>query len=120
MINSGKPILDNVITEALTVYGNIFYIVATLGQIGLKVESESDEPEDADISYLLNDSASSTLSIVYLLLMRNGIIDSKYGEIHEQIDKVTDTINEYCANHIKSDFDADELLQDIEDKLNEE
>lgn len=129
MIDTNKPILDNIITEALTAYGNVYYIIAALEAIGLKVESDEDESsQDVDLPYLLKDTASGMKSIVYLILIKNGLLNAKYGNPGELIDKVDGIIEDYCDYHTKSDFDSNELLQDIEDnilrdiedKLNEE
>lgn len=129
MVDSSKPILDNIITEALTAYGNVYYIITTLEAIGLKVESDEDESsQDVDLSYLLKDTASGMKSIVYLILIKNGLLNAKYGDPQKLINKVDGIIEDYCDCHTKSDFDpnelyktiVDEITKDIEDKLNEE
>ena len=121
MVDSSKPISENIVTAALTAYANVYYVNTTLQVIGLHLENdEEDSSPDVDLSFLLKDTSSEAKNIVCLILISNGTISAQKGDVQKQIRRVDEIIEEYCADHTRTSFDGYNLYNLICTDLGEE
>ena len=121
MVDSSKPISENIAIEALTAYANVYYVNTTLQVIGLRLESdEEDSSPDVDLSFLLKDTSSEAKNIACLILISNGTISAKKGDVQKQINRVDEIIEEYCADHTRTSFNGYNLYNLICTDLGEE
>ena len=107
-MNKDKTISQNALENSLTIYADTYYTIGIFSLIGLSMESNDED--DYNIPSYIYDIAAKALDNAFMLIIN----DLKIKHPTEKLlTGIEETIQNYCNDNPKGDFDADELVDVI-------